>query len=66
MYSHEQKRDAIQTIIDNTRGWLASFGAGSKSPRPQHEIDIKTERLQVLKEIRDDYENAAQRRRGAA
>ena len=65
MHSHEQKRDAIQTIIDNTRGWLATFGDGAKK-RPQGEIDIKQERLEILKEIRDDYENAAQRRRGAA
>lgn len=66
MYSLEQKRDAVQTIIDNTRGWLATFGTGSKAPRPQHEIDTKQERLDILKEIRDDYENAVQRKRGAA
>ncbi|MDR9813089.1 hypothetical protein [Rhizobium hidalgonense] len=65
MHSHEQKRDAIQTIIDNTRGWLATFGEGAKK-RPQHEIDLKQRRLDVLKEIRDDYENAIERKRGAA
>lgn len=64
MYSLEQKRDAIQVIIDNTRAWLVTFGDGPKK-RPQNEIDTKTERLDVLKEIRDDYENAVQRKRGA-
>jgi hypothetical protein len=34
--------------------------------RPQHEIDLKEARLVILKEIRDDYENAVQRKRGAA
>jgi hypothetical protein len=65
MSSLEEKRDAIQVIIDNTRAWLATFGAGPKM-RPHHEIDLKEARLVILKEIRDDYENAAQRRRGAA
>jgi hypothetical protein len=65
MFSLEQKRDAIQVIIDNTRAWLATFGDGPKK-RPQNEIDTKTHRLDVLKEIRDDYENAVQRKRGAA
>ncbi|MEK1908192.1 MAG: hypothetical protein AAAB13_20660 [Pseudomonas sp.] len=65
MSSLEEKRDAIQVIIDNTRAWLATFGAGAKM-RPQHEIDLKEARLVVLKEIRDDYENAVQRKRGAA
>jgi len=34
--------------------------------RPQHEIDVKQRRLDVLKEIRDDYETAIERKRGAA
>lgn len=66
MVSLDDKRDEIQRIIDTTRGWLASFGEGSKAPRPQHEIEVKQRRLDVLKEVRDDYENAIERKRGAA
>jgi len=64
-FSLQDKQDEIDTIIFNTRAWLASFGDGPKK-RPQHEIDVKQRRLDVLKEVRDDYEIAIERKRGAA
>ncbi|TAA49160.1 hypothetical protein [Shinella sp. JR1-6] len=66
MFSLEERRDEVQKIIDNTRGWLSSHGHGSKSPWPQHEIDIKQRRLDVMKVVRDDYAAAIDRKRGAA
>lgn len=66
MYSLEEKMEEVQKIIDNTRVWVASFGPGSKAPRPQHEVDIKARRIDVLKAIREDYEGAIGRKRGAA
>ena len=66
MYSHEEKMEEVQKVIEMTRGWLASHGTGSKTPRPQTEIDIKQRRLDVMKEVRKDYEAAIDRRRGAA
>jgi hypothetical protein len=68
MFSREEKRDEIEKIINNTRTWLASHGHGSKNPWPQHEIDIKQRRLEVMKEIRQDIEIAIERanQRGAA
>lgn len=66
MFSLKEKQEEVETIIFNTRAWLASFGTGSAKQRPQHEIDLKQRRLDVLKEIRDDYESAIERKRGAA
>lgn len=65
MYSLEEKRAEVQKIIDNVRGWLSSHGPGSKEAWPQHEIDIKTRRMDVMKEIRDDLTKAIERRSAA-
>lgn len=66
MFSLKEKQDEIDTIIFNTRAWLASFGTGSAKQRPQHEIDVKQRRLDVLKEVSADYETAIERKKGAA
>lgn len=66
MYSAQDKLEEVQKVVDMTRGWLASHGFGSKTPRPHTEIEIKQRRLDVMKELRDDIENSIQRRRGAA
>lgn len=66
MYSLEEKREEVEKIISNVRGWLSSHGPGSKAPWPQHEIDIKTRRLEVMKAVRDDLSAAIERKRSAA
>lgn len=63
MYSYEDKLAEVEKVINNVRGWMSSHGLGSKSPWPQHEIDIKQRRLDVMKAIRDDYANAIERKR---
>lgn len=65
-FSLREKQEEIDIIIFNTRAWLASFVAGSAKARPAHEIDVKQRRLEVLKEVRDDYETAIERKKGAA
>lgn len=65
MYSLEEKKVEVQKIIDNVRGWLSTHGHRSKEPWPQHEIDIKTRRMDVMKEIRDDLTKAIERRSAA-
>lgn len=66
MFSLEEKRDEVEKILNNTRAWLADHGHGGKNPWPQDQIDIKTRRLDVMKEVRDDYAAAIERKRGAA
>lgn len=66
MHSAEDKRDEVEKVIEMTRTWLAQHGTGSKSPRPQNEIDIKQHRLEVMKSLRDDLELFIERKRGAA
>lgn len=66
MYSFEEKREEVEKILTNIRGWMSSHGPGSKSPWPQHEIDIKQRRLDVLKAVRDDLTAAIERKRSAA
>jgi hypothetical protein len=66
MYSAEEKLEEVTKVMEMTRGWLASFGNGSKAPRPHTEIETKQRRLDVMKALRDDLERAVERKRGAA
>lgn len=63
-----EKVEFLEGEIVSVRGWLATFGKGSKKERPQHDIDVKTRKLEFLKEIRDDYALSIERarERGAA
>lgn len=63
MFSTEEKREEVQKIIDNTRNWISTHGPGGKVPWPQHECDIKSRRLEIMKAIRDDLDLAVERRR---
>ena len=65
MFTTEEKREEVEKIINNIRTWLSMHGTGSKSPWPQHEIDIKTRRMKVMKVLRDDLTAAIEKRRAA-
>lgn len=61
MFSHQDKFDFIEGQISSKRAWISSFGEGSKNAGPPHEADQKKAQLEILKEIRDDYEKAIKR-----
>lgn len=57
----KEKVDFLEKQIDNVRGWLATHGTGSKTPRPQDLIDTFQQKLDFLKEIRDDYKQSLEK-----
>lgn len=59
-----EKIEFLDRQIISVRGWLATFGKGGSKERPQDLIDTYQEKLDNLKEIRDDYQQSLDRSNG--
>lgn len=57
----QEKIDFLDLQISSVRGWLSTFGKGAAKARPDHEIEIKQDKLEMFKEIRDDYQQSLDR-----
>lgn len=62
-YSLDDKLEEVDKIINNVRVWLATHGKGGKKQWPDHEIEIKERRLDVMKAVKLDLETAIDRKR---
>lgn len=56
-----EKFEFLETQISNVRGWLSTFGTGAPKARPQHDVEIQQTKLDMLKEIRDDYKQSLEK-----
>lgn len=61
--SHREMADEMAKAVYEATTWMADHGQGPKR-RPDHEIEAKRRRIDVLKQARDDYQAAAARKVG--
>lgn len=61
--SHDAMADELAKAAYEAITWMADHGQGPKR-RPDHEVEAKRKRIDVLKQARDDYRAAAQRKTG--
>lgn len=56
-----EKVEFLETQINNVRGWLSTFGTGAPKARPIHDVELQQSKMEMLKEIRDDYKQSLER-----
>lgn len=67
MPSHvEAKIDWLNGQIRSRRTWLSTHGHGTKKPWPDHDIEAKMHGLEMMEDIRDDYQKSLERARAQA